>query len=448
MLQSKPGMRGAPREPDTTGGQDVAIAFATRIGLAVFTLLIQGMLAWLLLPEGRGGYAVCVVFGTVLGLLFTPGAEQGAQYFLMTRRASVSQAVSAALAICLAGTGLAVALALPLIHGDIAFFHKAETRSFHLALVLVPLTAFSTAVEHQLVGLRRFGRLAVFSLLRVAVNVLAILFLVWDRGLGIDGAILAFAAGHLAMIAVCLRDLRRYCGLALEMPWRSSLARVLGYGLRYHTARVGDGIEPHIGIFILGLIASAADIGLFAAASALMLGFLLISNAVGNALLPRIAGGEHSQLVALSLRLVCGATAVAILAVLAIATPLVRLLFSEAFLPAVPLLWIIAPGILAYAVTGILMTHFKGVNRSDVCSWAICLGLCVNVGVLPLLYPALGVEAAAWAVTAGMLCRCVLLAVVFKRTTGMTWLRIWLPRRGDADFVRIAARSVIRMKPV
>ena len=71
-------MRDAPRGPERTGGQDVAIAFAARLGLAVFTLLIQGILAWLLLPEGRGSYAVCVVFGTVLGLLFTPGVEQGA----------------------------------------------------------------------------------------------------------------------------------------------------------------------------------------------------------------------------------------------------------------------------------------------------------------------------------------------------------------------------------
>ena len=39
---------------------------------------------------------------------------------------------------------------------------------------------------------------------------------------------------------------------------------------------------------------------------------------------------------------------------------LVRILFSDAFLPAVPLLWIMAPGVLAYACAGILGTYFKG----------------------------------------------------------------------------------------
>ncbi len=444
MLRANPEAGEAPRGPERTGGQDVAILLATRIGLAAFMLLIQAMLAWMLLPEGRGSYAVCIAFGTLLGLLFAPGSMEGAQYFVAAKQGSVSQGVAAALAICLAGTGLAVVLALPLIHSDIAFFRKAETRSFHLALVLVPLVAFSLAVEHQLAALRRFGRLAVFSLLRISANAVGILLLVWDRGLGVDGAVLAFAAAHGVMIAVCLRDLRRHCGLVLQRPARSSLARILGYGFRYHLARVGEGVGPHIGVLVLGLMATQAEIGLFAVASALMLGFVLIPNAVGNALLPRVAGREQPELVALSARLVCVAVAVALAIFLAVAAPAVRLLFSDAFLPAVPLLWILAPGILAHCVAGILMTHFKGADRPDICSWAVCVGLCVNIAALPALFPALGIEAAACAITAGMVCRFLALAATFKRMAGMTWFRIWLPRRGDAQFLRKAGRSVFR----
>ncbi len=43
--------------------------FATRIGLVVLSFLIQGMLAYMLLSEGRGSYAVCVMFGTLLDTL-------------------------------------------------------------------------------------------------------------------------------------------------------------------------------------------------------------------------------------------------------------------------------------------------------------------------------------------------------------------------------------------
>ncbi len=429
--------------PDTTGGQDVSVMFVTLAGMAALSLLVQGLLAWLLLPEGRGAYAVCIVFGTLLGLVLTPGIAQGTQYFVAARQISVSQAVSTALIIGLAGGGLAATLAVPLIFSDIAFFQKAEAHTFLLALGLAPLTAISVALDHQLVAARRFSRLAVFSLLRVVANVLTITVLVWRLDLGVDGALLAFAAGHGILIAACLLDLRRHCELAFELPRRLNLTRILGYGLKYHVARIGDVIELQIGVVVLGLIASQAEIGLFSAASTLMLGFILISNAVGKPLLPRIAGTENSELVARCLRLVCVVTAICILVLLSLSTPVVRLLLSEAFLPVVPLLWIIAPGILALAGSGILMTHFKGVNVPAVCSWAVFLGLVANVGALLLLYPTLGIKAAAWSITIGMLCRCLLLSVMFHRTTRMAWASIWLPRRSDARFLWAEGRSLL-----
>ncbi len=233
--------------PDTTGGQDVAILFATRIGHVVLGLLIQATLAYTLLTEGRGAYSVCVVFGSLLGLVFSPGAQQGAQYFVAARQASVSQGVGAAAAISLAGGGLAIALAIPLIDSDIAFFQKAETRSFHLGLVLAPLVALSTAIEHLLAALRRFGRLAVRVLLRMSVNAIAILVLVRWWGLGVDGAVASFAIGHLVSVAACLGDLRRHCGLVAEgavplgsHPY-SRLRPAIPYGAPRERARTARG---------------------------------------------------------------------------------------------------------------------------------------------------------------------------------------------------------------
>ena len=155
-----------------------------------------------------------------LGVLLTPGAQQGAQFFVAARQMSVSQGASSALTICLAGSGLAAVLAVPLIYSDIAFFDKAGARTFLLSLALVPLTTISIALDHQLVALRRFRRLAVFSVLRVAANMLTLLLLVGGLGLGVNGAIMAFAVGHGVTIAACLAHLWRHHGLVFEMPDR------------------------------------------------------------------------------------------------------------------------------------------------------------------------------------------------------------------------------------
>ena len=456
---------GSERRPGT-GGQDVAVVFASRAALILLNIAMQGVLAHLLLPDGRGSYAVCVAFATSLGLLCTPGAEEGAQQFVMTSREGVSQAVATAAAICLAGSAVGAVLALAAMQTDVGLFQKAQAESFHLSLGIIPLLAFSTAIEHQLVGLRRFGRLAVFLLLRSAVSLAATLLLVERLEFGVDGALAAFAAGHALMIALCLGDLRRHCGLAAAWPRRASMAFILGYGLKFHLARLRLGLGPHLGIVVLGLWASSAEIGLFAVASALMFGFAVISHSVGHALLPRLAAREAERaaaprasglrtgatddagrmpaLVACCLRLVFVVTAAAVLALLLASTPLIRILFSSAFLAAAPLLWLLAPGILANACCGIFVTYFKAMNAPLLCSRSLWLGWCVELAALVALFPVVGIAAAPLSVTLGGVCSLFLLGSAFQSRTALSWRDILVPRREDAAFLHAAASAAAR----
>lgn len=446
------------REDHRSGGQDVALAFGARVGVVLLGLLIQALLARMLLPEGLGSYAVCLVFATALGMVLTPGAQQGTQQFVMIREISVSEAVASGAAICLVGGGLAIAFSVPLIRSGLPYFQKAEAASFHIALALLPVLAFALVMEHQLAALRRFGRLALALLLRMVVNVSCVVLLVWGCGLGVDGALWAVVCAHVVMIGACLWDLRRQCDLAFRVPGRRALRRILGYGLRYHVARTAEGLGPYVGILFLGFLASDEEIGLFAAANTLMLGFLLVSNSVGNALLPRIASGEvataplgshiaanigRPEMVATCLRLVCLVTAASLVAMLAVSGPFVRLLFSDAFLAILPLLWLIAPGMVAAAGAGIFMTYFKAVNRPGICSWAQLLGLSVEIFTLVLLYRWFGIGAAAGAITVGTICRCALLALLFRKATGRSWRRTWLPQVRDFHFLLAAARSLV-----
>ncbi len=415
--------------------------FATGAGRLLFGVAIQSLLAYTLLPEGRGSFAVCVVFASFLAVLFTPGAREGAQYFVLTGRASVSEGVASALAVCVAGGILAISLTLPFVHSDLAFFGQADASAFHLTLALVPVMAFAGALERQLAALRRFGRLAAFTLLHFAANALALLVFVPLWGLGVDGAILAVGVAHGCTLVLCTWYLRRSHRLVPANPFRAVSSRIVGYGLRFHAAGIGGALDMSVGVLVLGLLATPAEIGLFATASALVFRLRMISDAVGNALLPRSAGSGRPELTTLCLRLVSGGTAAALLALLAIGEPLVGLLFSEAFLPAVPLLWILAPGVLAYAGAGILGTHFKAVDRPGIVSWAVSLGMAANLVAIPVLYPETGVAAAAWGLTLGMTCRLVFLAVAFARSARMPWHLIWLPRPGDAVFAGQAFRA-------
>lgn len=424
----------------------MAASMVTRAGLFISGIAVQSVLAYALLPDGRGAYAVCILFANLLGILFTPGAGAGAQYLVISKEISVSQGVSVSIAICLLGAALAAGAANPLIHSDIPFFRRAELGSFRLALILVPLSTFSSAMHHQLAGLGRFRNLAMYTFIQTAVNGLVISTLVLFYQLGVNGAIVSVGIGNLVMICLCLRDLRRSTSMGWEPPSLFALTRVLRYGLKYHAARIGGSIDARVGVLIVGMIADRSEVGLFAVVSATMMHFVMISQSVAAPLISRVARDGHSRpkLVSFCARITIWITGAMLIVLIAFSVPVVRLLLSERFLPIVPLIPIVAPGILAFAGANVLTSYFRGANRPEVCSWAAVAGLSVNLLVTPWLYPALGLAAAAWGMAAALFARSLLLSVAYSRATQTRLIALWAPQPGDVARIRRSATATLR----
>lgn len=408
-------------------------------------LTIQSLLAYALLPEGRGAYAACLVLVSLVAVLFTPGADRGAQYFVMAKQISVSQGVAVATVICLVGAGLGALLALPLIHSGLAFFEKADAGSFHLSLLLIPVTAFCGALQFQLAGLRRFAALALFTLIQSGVHVVAVLILVRGFKLGVAGAIISNALCCVVFIGVCLLDLRRNCGWRPELPGMPNIRKVADYSRRAHVSRIGSMLEQGVDVVFLGMVATPTEVGLFAVGVALMARFHVIPGSVTPSVAPRIVNdpGDGAGLVALSTRVTYWTTGAALTGLLAISTPFVRALLSEAFLPVVPLLWIMAPGVFALCGALVLMAYFASVNRPNVCSWATATGLGIHIASLLVLYPILGLQGAAWAVTLAFVSRSAFLVFMYRRATRRPLLSLWLPQRGDVHRLRELAKGVL-----
>ncbi len=286
------------------------------------------------------------------------------------------------------------------------------------------------------------------AIVRVGVHLIATLVLVMGFRLGVNGALVALMAGNAVAIVIGLSLLRFEYGLAFRrLRWRD-FSTLLSFGVRYWVANIGSQINFRIGTLVLAWFVTTPEIGLFAAAASLVSRVLLIPDAIEAALLPRVASDPTgktelvSQVSRLSM-MVCGA----ILAVLvAVSRPLVPLLFSPDFLPAVPLIWMMAVGMLVHSGSKVLVAYFMGVNRPAVCSWAVVAAVLTNFVALLILLPAIGLPGAAWAMTIGYVARTIVLVVSFRVTTRAGFLETWLPRRADIALLRSLARSRKWMK--
>lgn len=416
--------------------------FATRVWFLLAGVGTQSCLAWMLAPEGRGAYAVCVLFGTLLGVLFTLGTDRAAQVGVMSGRMSLSEGVAASLAIGLVGSALAALLGWSLIGSSLAFFDKADAGAFRLALLLVPLSVVVTTLQLQLAGRRRFGELAVAAVAQslLALGSLAILVLL--LGLGVEGALLAHALTLVGTGALLFAQLRRRCGLTLALPRAGHLRLVLSWGSRYFVARIGHPLDLGVGTILLSFFATREQIGLFATTTALALKVLLFSEGIEASLLPRVSADARGrvELVGQCVRVSGLLTGLALGAGLLAATPAVGLLLSPAFLPVVPLLFALAPGLLVHGASKVLLTYFRGSNRPGLCSLVVWVGLFVNALTLTLLWPHLGLAAAAWAMTAGWLARSVLAFALYAAVSGVRPLEALRPRRQDLELLRSSLR--------
>ena len=425
----------------------MVLLVAMRMAVLIFALVGQSLLAYTLLPEGRGAYAVCVLVASIAGVVMAVGVDRGSQYLVMTEQASVSQAVGVALTVSLFGSVAAAALLIPMIHSELSFFQKASARSFYLALALSPLVCISSVIRLQLAGFRRFVYLAILSSAQAAMNALMIVVLVRGLAMGVSGAIIALASGHVMVVIAGSAHLRRHYCLKLEVPQFRSFRKILGYGLREHVGQVVHSVDSRVGAILLGIAASRSDIGLFAAGSALMSRIVVVPDALSISLLPRIAQQQDGrvELTSFCARVCWWFTTAIFLVWISVSRPLTSILLSDSFLPVVPLTWILGLGFVIYSGAEIFMAYFRGVNRPGVCSWAMWLGLCANVISFLPLYAALGLAGMAWAMTTGLVCRSVFLVWMFGRASGMPFRWIMLPQYGDVAQLRGAVRSIAGM---
>ncbi len=435
------------------GASDAALALGSRVGVLLFSLAIQSALAWALGPEGRGSYAVCLLFATILATAFTFGVDRAGQYFSASGRMEVSDSVRAMLVALAVGSVMAAVVGRALLELDLPFFEKAGRSSFYVALVVVPFVAIQNSLVMILIGKRRMVAMAIVSLASVLVQLVAALVLVVWLRLGVNGALWSIVAAELVTIVVALAMLGREGWLARGPTTWSHIRSLLGYGVRYYVAKLSTMVHFRIGTLILAFFVSPMEIGFFAAASQLVARVTLVSKSVEMALFSRIAVDREGRadLVAASARVTTLAAAALLGLITALSWPIVVIILSPQFMPSIPLIWIIAPGVLVRSTSNVLMAYFMATNRPAVCSWSIGVGMLVNFLGIVVMLPVMGLAGAAWAMTAGYVVSGAILVDAFRRSTRMKLGETWRPRRDDvvmlADGMRMVIRSALRRRP-
>ncbi len=212
-------------------------------------------------------------------------------------------------------------------------------------------------------------------------------------------------------------------------PWlhdfgaTSGLSGVVSFALPCALANLAQFLNYRLDVFVVSYLLGSEQVGLYTLAVGVAQLVWLISNAVAVVLLPRVAasGGatrENAATTARATRLtLCVSLAMA--GALGAARPLLPLVYGEAFQRSIaPFLWLL-PGVLSFAVVGVIASYIAGIGKPQVNLAIALVGVSFTLALDLLLIPRLGIVGAAIASTISYSVSAVLSLSYFSRQSGM-----------------------------
>ena len=429
--------------------RDPTYTFLSKFATIFFTIGTQSCLAWVLCPEKRGSYAVCIMFSTLLSLLFMVGSDTASIYFVSSRKFSLSEGVLYTLIYVGLGSVLAILVGIFLINLNLKFTSKAPLSSLYLVLLTIPTSVFMFVFTRLFTAIQDFKWFAIFTGLGYLLQLVFTLLFVLTFKLGINGAIISLFLNGLitsSSILIFLNHKYKFHRVAISF---SKLRDMLSYGLRYYVGKISNTVNYQIGTIILAFIANVPEIGMFAVGFQLVTKAMLFPDTLGTVLMPKSSslmdGGK--DLVAYSARVTLVVCGVALLLLAILAKPVIYILFSEKFALAVPLLQILCLGVFVRSVCKIFTPYLLGTNHPEIASISVLIGTLINLGLLWYLYPIIGIKGAAVGMVVSYLVSSTILLLGFLKYSQKSLTDVFSFRKQDWVYIyEKFSRRLVRTK--
>jgi O-antigen/teichoic acid export membrane protein len=212
------------------------------------------------------------------------------------------------------------------------------------------------------------------------------------------------------------------------------LRQSLAYGLKGHLGSVLVQFTNRFDTVLVLPWLGAAALGYYSIAVGLAEKLTLLTTSVQFVLFPRIASSEKAEADRIT-PMVCRNTfwwmAAGAVVMLGLGRFLIRLFYSDQYLPALHAYQILLPGIVALTYSGLLYSDFSGRNRRFLPTLAMFAGFLVNLTLNFLWIRRIGIAGAALASTLAYVTQSAVMVVFFWRVTGISPLWLIVPRRED-----------------
>lgn len=261
--------------------------------------------------------------------------------------------------------------------------------------------------------------------------------------LGIGGAVIAATLTHvMAAAAAYGMFLHNTRGEKFVMPRRVGW-EFIRFGLIHHGGSLASQMFKRADSYLLAYFLGPAAVGYYSIASMAYEGLLSIPRSLAHLLAGEasaLTSAGSAKLVTSASRNVALLMSVVTVVVAALSPVFVPLLFGSDFAVSLPPLFVLLAAAMLFGLTMCIQTYFLSRGRPDLISMFLLTGGAVNLILSMLLIPRAGLvgNAAATAIASALVL--LLHVVAFRRSTGLSADRLFIPYKADLTRLRSAAR--------
>ena len=416
-----------------------SLTLAARVVAFLFSGITNVILARSLGPEGRGVYAVAVMFSAIASLLAQLGVGPANVYHLSKKLIDLDELIGHATSMAL----LMGTLCFSIVLGFVLVTHSTTVlgigaRFLVIATAAVPFMLLTAFMQSLLQGGQRFVHFNAVLLVQYAAPtfMLVVFLLVFrhDRTLGAVTAWTASAAVTAAWAVYWVAPLSRFSFRLRRRTMRS----LLRFGILSYLGSLTSFVNYRFDVLIVNLFAGARQVGLYSVGTSLAEIVWFIANAASIVLAPKVASSqpEEGDRVTERVARVVGLLAIVCAGLLAVTAPwLVVFFFGAAFAESTWAVWLLLPGIVTFSIGRILSMYLLGRNRLKVDLLAAAFGLVMTLLLDFVLIPVYGFRGAAIASSVAYTSAMLLNLVWVVRHSTMTVGSLLVARPHDIELL-------------
>jgi O-antigen/teichoic acid export membrane protein/glycosyltransferase involved in cell wall biosynthesis len=440
-----PRLKGERTAADLPLVSGTAIIFVAR----AFEYLMAGITGVILArglgPDGRGVYSLANETALLFSALAALAIAESSIYLAGQRRFSLEMLLSNALIWLLGFAAVCAALIATVLITGLSLLGMSASE-LSIALAGASLIMVSSTASLFLLAQGRVEARTAVSVLEPFLRLVGVLGALAAVGLTVMGAISAWLAAIFVTAAVCLFLLGRQVRMRPGVNVRA-LGQQLSYGVRGHLGWILQASNHRLDVFLVSYFLGTSAVGHYSVGFNVAELSWWIPLSLGVVLFPKASTMDattNAQMSAAACRTTLVVTLAAILGLLAVAHPLVIVLFGSEFRDSLVPLYILAPSGLFYTIYKVLSSSLSGQGVPQASLYGGLASVPLLIGLNLVMIPRFGIGGAAVVsdITYGI--NAAVMLVLFLRVTRLPVRQVLFFNRSDLMVFRSILEMAIR----